>query len=313
MQQRKKFYLRQALEQYTEGINMQSADSILNSVLYSNRAHVNFLLGNYRNALLDGQSAARANPDNVKAYYRAAKGALGIKRYLECQDFCLKGLQVEPDNTELQDLAQAAKEEALLEEARIAAEAKIHAEKRSPAAALADALLSRGWKLGRPQFSVGTHKPWADSVGLIHWPVLLFYPEAGMGSDTVQDWVENDRFKDHLDVMFGADAPALTWDTDANAYSREKIELYYLSHGAEALQKQELIEALYGGWPERREEGPARYGDKAARWVKVHEGWTLGDVLKRPDHVVPGVPAFFVLSLETPFRTQFLEGELPLL
>lgn len=66
MQQKKKFYLRQAIEQYTEGLNLMCSDANLNAILYANRAHVNLLLGNYRNALEDSMAAVRKNPQFVK-------------------------------------------------------------------------------------------------------------------------------------------------------------------------------------------------------------------------------------------------------
>lgn len=72
-------------------------------------------------------------------------------------------------------------------------------------------------------------------------------------------------------------------------------------------------QVYFGSWPEVAEEGPQRYGPKAAGWVRVREGWTLRDVLARPDHVVPGVPTFFVLAKGTDFRDRFLEGDMPLL
>lgn len=72
-------------------------------------------------------------------------------------------------------------------------------------------------------------------------------------------------------------------------------------------------QVYFGGWPEVADEGPQRYGPKAAAWVRVQEGWTLRDALARPDHVIPGVPAFFVLARGSDFRERFLEGEMPLL
>lgn len=72
-------------------------------------------------------------------------------------------------------------------------------------------------------------------------------------------------------------------------------------------------QVYHGGWPEVAEEGPRRYGPKAAAWVRVQQGWTLRDALARPDHVIPGVPAFFVLAKGTEFRDRFLEGDMPLL
>lgn len=73
------------------------------------------------------------------------------------------------------------------------------------------------------------------------------------------------------------------------------------------------LQAFFGSWPEVQEEGPRRYGPNAAAWVRVQEGWTLRDALCRPDHIIPGVPAFFVLAKGTDFRDAFLEGDMPLL
>lgn len=44
----------------------QCEDAALNSVLCSNRAHVNLLLGNFRNAYQDGLAALRHNDKNIK-------------------------------------------------------------------------------------------------------------------------------------------------------------------------------------------------------------------------------------------------------
>lgn len=112
--------------------------------------------------------------------------------------------------------------------------------------------------------------------------------------------------------MFGDDTPPLEWDAQRQ-YSRQAVELYYLSHAATPLDEQQLGEVYFGGWPEVAEEGPQRYGPNAAGWVRVREGWTLRDVLGRPDHIIPGIPALFVLAKGTDFRQRFLEGDIPLL
>ena len=72
---KKKFYLRQALEQYDKGLAVQCPDAALCSVLNSNRAHVNLLLGNFRNAYQDGLAALRHNDHNVKV------GAWAVRRW----------------------------------------------------------------------------------------------------------------------------------------------------------------------------------------------------------------------------------------
>ncbi|KAL4450020.1 hypothetical protein ABPG77_010689 [Micractinium sp. CCAP 211/92] len=312
LRHKKKFYLRQAIEQYGKGLEVMCEDAALNSILCSNRAHVNLLLGNFRNAYQDGLAALRHNDQNIKAFYRAAKGAMGLRKYDRCIELCEQGLAIEADNRELKDMKRRAAVEKDAQAQRDAAEAARQARIRSPARTLAECILSRGWRVGRPQFTIGDRRPALDEDGLVHWPVLFFYPEAGMQQDSVDDVCEEDRFKDHLDLMFGSEAPPLEWDSRGE-YSRQNIEVYYLSHAATPLSLDQLTEVYFGSWPEVAEEGPQRYGPKAAGWVRVREGWTLRDVLARPDHVVPGVPTFFVLAKGTDFRDRFLEGDMPLL
>lgn len=47
--------------------------------------------------------------------------------------------------------------------------------------------------------------------------------------------------------MYGPEAPPLDWDT-AGRYGRGEIELYYLSHSATPLKKEDIVEVGAGGW-----------------------------------------------------------------
>ena len=74
------------------------------------------------------------------------------------------------------------------------------------------------------------------------------------------------------------------------------------------------VQVLYGGWPEgAEEEGPQRYGPKAASWHRVEEQHNLGWLLSQPDYVIPGIPLLFVTAQGTDFRERFLAGEISLL
>jgi tetratricopeptide (TPR) repeat protein len=315
LEQRKKFFLRQAIEQYTEGLTLQCADAKLHSLLFSNRAHVNLLLGNFGNALLDAKDAVRFDPVNIKAHYRAAKSALNLRKYDECRKLCLAGFDVDPDNPELSSIQKDADKRQLETEAAEKAEQERQYNIRAPARKIADALLSRGWKIGRPQFGVGDRKPFLDILEgneeEVRWPVLLFYPEASMQNDAIESFGEYDLISAHLDVMFDPEAPPLEWDTDRQ-YTRDNIEVYYLSYAAKPMDRDGLIEAMHGGWPNVVEEGPERYGPTAAQWVRVDENLTLGELLCREDHVAPGIPVMFVLAKNTPFKTRFLSGDVPM-
>ena len=308
---RKKFYLRRAIEQYTEGLGVGCEDKTLVSQLYCNRAHVNLLLENYRNAMMDGKDAVRYDPMNVKGYYRAAKAASALSLWEECRAYCKSGLEIEADNEGILKILHGSVAEEERRKKAAAAEAARQYELRRPAAKLADALLDRGWRIGRPQFGIGDRKPRLEG-GEFRWPVLFFYPEASMQNDAIEDFGEFDTFGAHLDVLFGEDAPELAWDTE-HQYTRSSVEVYYLSNAAKAIDRNQLIEALYGGWPSIVDEGPERYGSRSARWVRVMDKQSLGDVLESSDYVIPGVPVFFILSHTTPFKDTFLDGDIPLL
>lgn len=55
-----------AIACYTRAINQKALNDHENSLIYSNRAHVNFLLGNYRCALEDAVEAIKLSSTNVK-------------------------------------------------------------------------------------------------------------------------------------------------------------------------------------------------------------------------------------------------------
>lgn len=96
--------------------------------------------------------------------------------------------------------------------------------------------------MGLHRFShyAGDRKPFVAEDSLVHWPVMFVYPET-MQTDAVEDFVEVDSLQQHLDVMFSPDAPPLDWD-DEHQYTRDKLELYYLSHAARPLPLEQLTE-----------------------------------------------------------------------
>lgn len=55
-----------AIDCYTRAINQKVLSDSETSILFSNRAHVNLLLGNYRRALTDAEDAIKLSPTNVK-------------------------------------------------------------------------------------------------------------------------------------------------------------------------------------------------------------------------------------------------------
>jgi hypothetical protein len=66
---------------------------------------------------------------------------------------------------------------------------------------------------------------------------------------------------------------------------------------------------MQGRWTQGLEDsGPERYGSRAARMRRVNPRQSLRQVLTAADHVVAGLPLFFVVSKGTPYRERFLES-----
>ncbi|KAL0051529.1 hypothetical protein WJX82_009385 [Trebouxia sp. C0006] len=286
LKHRKKFYFREAVTAYTKGLDVQCGDSIVETVLLSNRAQVHLQLGNDRNALEDSLRALQLDTNNVKACYRAARAAYNLKQYSKALTLAEQGIAMDAGASELKRIQQDAQQHLQAEEQRAVERAAREKAKR-----------------GR--------KPFVAEDSLVHWPVMFVYPET-MQTDAVEDFVEADSLQQHLDVMFSPDAPPLDWD-DEHQYTRDKLELYYLSHAARPLPLEQLTEVLYGGWPQDLQDAaPQRYGPKASKWCRVSEKLLLGEVLAKPDYVIPGIPVFFVVSKGSDYRKRFLSDEIPL-
>lgn len=85
-------------------------------------------------------------------------------------------------------------------EDQLAAQAAAQEAALAPARKLAAALVLKGYRLTVPEVHVGAKRPYVDSQGAMHWPVLLMYPETGQ-QDVIEDWHEEDLVADHLDVV----------------------------------------------------------------------------------------------------------------
>lgn len=103
MRKGKKHYS-EAIDFYTKAINQKVLSDSETSILFSNRAHVNLLLGNYRRALTDAEEAIRLCQDNVKAVYRAAKASMSLELLDEAKSYLEKGIKNDPSNEDLKKL-----------------------------------------------------------------------------------------------------------------------------------------------------------------------------------------------------------------
>lgn len=307
-----------AIDCYTRAVNQNALSDAEQSILYSNRAHVNLLLGNYRRALQDAEDAIKLNPSNVKALYRAAKAAFSLNLLAEAKGLCEKGLQHSSSNEELKKLAKQIDIQKSEMERREAEVSKAV----SSAKALVSAFETRGLKIGKPMYQelTGLKKPALDKNNILRWPVLLLYPEV-MSSDFIEEFCETDMFSAHFDMMFSEGCQALPWDKE-NAYTRDAVELYYEACAGVCLSKQDILRYLLEGTAAshvedfgEEESGSSRSSTKDSisqadvpRWVEINEKRTLYNVLKEPSCVVPGIPVFWVVSRNSSFYKDFKSG-----
>ncbi|KAK3149333.1 hypothetical protein QOZ80_3AG0215990 [Eleusine coracana subsp. coracana] len=264
------------------------------SVLFANRAHVNLLLGNHRRALDDAEQAIRLSPSNVKAFYRAAKAALALDLLPDAASFCRRVLEQDPANEELKKLLSQVETRQREQERHRAKVAKAI----TAAKDLAGAIEKRGIKLGKASYQelTGVKKPKLDDQGVLHWPVLLLYPES---------------------------SPPLPWDEN-QAYTREAIELYYQAGVGKLLSKGEILHYLLEGTVDPKslpesfsdvEDGDTGKSsavtspsEDSGKWIKVKEGKTLQEVLQHKDYIIPAIPVFFVVSRKSSFYKKFTAG-----
>uniref|UniRef100_A0A0E0KJ23 Cns1/TTC4 wheel domain-containing protein n=1 Tax=Oryza punctata TaxID=4537 RepID=A0A0E0KJ23_ORYPU len=264
------------------------------SVLFANRAHVNLLLGNHRRALDDAARAVQLSPSNVKAYYRAAKAAIALSLLSEAASFCRRGLEQDPANEELKKLlAQVDAQQSEQDRHR----AKV-AQAVSAAKDIVAAMEKRGLTLGKATYQelTGVKKPKLDEQGVLHWPVLLLYPEV-MSSDFIEDFPETDTFVPHLDAGVGT------------VLSKSEI-LKFLLEGT--VDSKSLVESLLDeedGENYAGESSTITSSDKGSvKWINVKEGKTLQEVLKHKDFIIPAIPVFFVVSRKSTFYREFKAG-----
>ncbi|KAF3943847.1 hypothetical protein CMV_029629 [Castanea mollissima] len=292
-----------AIDCYTRAINQKVLSDSEQSILFSNRAHVNLLLGNYRRALMDAEEAIKLCPTNVKALYRAAKASLSLNLLVEVKSFCEKGLEHDPNNKELKKLAEEIDLRRLEHEQREAQVSRAVAGAKDLVSAIED----RGLKIGKAMFQelTGLRKPTLDNNNILHWPVLLLYAEV-MSSDFIEDFYT---------------CPPLPWDKESN-YTRESIELYYEAGSGVCLSKSKLLRYLLEGTAASHvesidvDEKDATEGlnhgisaGEGSKWVKVGEKRTLHDVLKEPNFIIPGIPVFYVVSKRSSFYKEFKAGK----
>ena len=173
-------------------------------------------------------------------------------------------------------------------------------------------------RLGPPRFGGAgdRHKPWLDpDDGRLRFRMVLMYPESEQ-TDLIEEMCEDDVLGDHLDAMFGPDAPPLHWDT-AGQYTRDKLDVYYHANLVPAYSSGQLRRWLAEGThasgafddaDDRQPPGDkqARHDAPAKRLALIDQHVPLGEALAGEQHVIPGTVVLFVLSRGTEYAQHFL-------
>ncbi|QDZ19146.1 hypothetical protein A3770_02p16640 [Chloropicon primus] len=303
----KRRYYREAVELYTRAISKgqldeETPDAFL-STCFNNRAQMNLTLTNYRSALNDAEEAVRLDGANLKAYFRGVRAALELKEAEKAADLGKRGLTHAKGDREYLDLmkqvdrvARDVDEERKLETQQ--ADASL-----GTAVQFAILLRQREVKVGLPSFPDIQNKPYLDEGGVMHWPVIMVYPESGQ-IEFIEDFPEDSTFEPFLDMMFQEDASALPWD-ERGEYTRGSVTLYYSSSYGKVMPQNLLLEWLDGGHVGEQE----RTWNKEA-FQRIDAGKaTLASVLGREDCVIPGLPTVYALADNDFHRTKFHNGD----
>ncbi|XP_066024420.1 tetratricopeptide repeat protein 28-like [Pocillopora verrucosa] len=93
-----------AINSYTEGLQVNCKDKRLNAKLYSNRATAHFRLANYVECLDDATVAVELEPSLIKAIKKGARACVELCLYKEARNWLHMGLAIENDNKRLLQL-----------------------------------------------------------------------------------------------------------------------------------------------------------------------------------------------------------------
>eukprot|EP00095_Tigriopus_kingsejongensis_P000949 snap_masked-scaffold360_size197209-processed-gene-0.15 protein:Tk00949 transcript:snap_masked-scaffold360_size197209-processed-gene-0.15-mRNA-1 annotation:"tetratricopeptide repeat protein 4" len=230
-----------AVASYTEGLKHRCEDQLLNSQLLTNRAAAQFRLKNFRSALIDCRLALVRTPTHLKALLKGAESAWELQRFEECVQLCDQGILSHPEEAQFVERRQQAVLKAKELERNARREAAQLKQSQHEERLLLEAIRGRGIQVvtakGQSGLSLENLEPThpaalrkrvhfspADPAVLV-WPALFIYPEHGE-TDFVEAFEENQIFADHLQAMFGPEAPSAPWDLD-HKYVPERLALQF--------------------------------------------------------------------------------------
>eukprot|EP01104_Vermistella_antarctica_P014094 TRINITY_DN4380_c0_g1_i1.p1 TRINITY_DN4380_c0_g1~~TRINITY_DN4380_c0_g1_i1.p1 ORF type:complete len:363 (-),score=66.44 TRINITY_DN4380_c0_g1_i1:51-1139(-) len=242
------------------------------SVYYSNRAAVHLKLGNYGRALDDCKDAIKNDPKNIKAYFRAGTACMATKKLNDCNNFCRRGLKVNPKNRPLLQLQKKVKEAIRLRVQKRVEDSKYQKVEDQTQLALDQALEQRGLKFSKT-LNIGLKNHYNPKITFVDaecttlaFGVAFLYPEYQQ-TDFIEAFCETTPIADMVGEIFST--PAM-WD-ERRDYTADAVDVYYETE------------------------------HKTTR--KLNQEDSLLEVLLYNDHDVAGFPVFSVLKRGSEFQT----------
>ena len=108
---------------------------------------------------------------------------------------------------------------------------------------------------------------------------------------------QDSTIQDHLLSVLDSGAAPPPWDPQ-RTLNATSAAVYYISHQTPV--------KVGGGWRWQRDE-QGRILRK--QWVQVDPGTRLADLVRRPDHVVPGFPVLHVVTKRSSFEAHMLASD----
>jgi len=293
-----------ALKHYTDALaHVRQAEpsrvmTQLASTVHANLAAVYLARTKYISCLTSCASALRIWPDNIKAAYRAAKAALAMGRAAAALEFCELGQTIDPEAAGFGAVRKEANALLAAQEANASATVSASAERAGQLEAVRAACAERGIQVGPPLYS-GMKRtsadPFVSDEGVLHWPVLVLYPEHGT-SDYVEAWSEMSTIGELVDMLLPeAEAgPPPAWDR-AGAYRSSQCDVFYRSNPCKPLSN--LAEA----WTRAALESPPEESWKDVKWVRVPAAAPLLLPLVQSTYVVADTPVLYVVPRSSTF------------
>ncbi|KRX08937.1 hypothetical protein PPERSA_09041 [Pseudocohnilembus persalinus] len=274
--QDKTYFMKLALEQYTEGIEANGRDKQVNAKLYNNRALIQIKRKNYGKAIQDCKDAIMNDNNFVKAYYRCAQALVYLFKYKEAIVILEKAEKLDPQN---KDIKKLIKESQTKYNNDLLKTQQKKDQKVQEQSTLFNALKIRNIYLGKAimDFPDSCNKScWLEDDGSLHFPAFIQYPEFQQ-MDYIQDIHESHKLQENIKALFDENGH-LVYDLN-KVYNPNNVELYLELNQVEPYYQIKNI----SDWPKQR------------GLIKIDSRKKMATLMATKGFVLPKVAEFYMV------------------